>query len=257
MTPNVIGADVLDRLTVVLVEPRNPLNIGGALRAVRNMGIRDLRLVAPADDDPAKIAVTAPGLEREAGALPRFERLAEAIADGVLVLGFTARARRVARETWSLEELPARLVERCPDGQGRVHLLFGREDFGLSNASLDCCNAIVAIETDAENPSLNLAQAVLLACYRLRRATGVAAGSAPHRPRQLANAESVSGLMSQIESALELIEFFKFPGARTTVLRTLAGLFGRAQLDDREARTLRAIFGEVIAVCQRQGASRA
>jgi tRNA (cytidine32/uridine32-2'-O)-methyltransferase len=246
--------ELLERVGIVLVETRDPLNIGGALRATRNMGVRDLRLVAPLSRDPARVAVTAPGLEAEAAALPVFATLEEAVADGVLVLGFSARGRRARHDVWSVEELPGRLAERLPaGGPGRAYLVFGREDFGLSNADLERCHALVTIPTAPEHASMNLAQAVLLGAWTLRQAAAAPALDTASPVRAPATAEAVEGLLEEALGALRHIEFFKYAGAEAGVRRALAGVFARARLDEREVRLLRGMFAEVVAFFSRRG----
>ncbi len=245
---------LLDRTSVVLVEPKEALNIGSALRAGYNMGVRDIRLVTPCADDPARVAITAPGLADVAAALPRYASAREATADGALAIGFTARVRKHRRELWTLEQLIDRLPAALEGHSGRVHLVFGREDFGLPNEVLDMCDAYVSIQTEADYSSLNLAQAVLLGCHALRR-TALDLGevrAARDEGEPLAGRAALDGLMDDAVVALEAIEFFKYEGARAAMTRTLRGIFSRARLDEREARTLRGMFNEVVGFIARR-----
>lgn len=247
-----MSAPLLERLTIVLVEPRNPLNIGAALRACRNMGVSDLRLVSPYRMDPDRIAVTAPGLEREASRLPIFDTTAEAVRDAGLRVGFTARQRRGHQRMWDLETFAAALPARIGPGESRACLLFGREDFGLSNDDLALCNGYVTISTAPDHSSLNLAQAVLLACYAVRCAAPeatIARGPDPEHPP--ATGAQLDGLIAAVREALEAIAFFKFPGAEDNVLRSLRRILGRAQVDEREVRLLRGIVSEAMEGGQR------
>ena len=271
---------LLDRTSVVLVEPKEALNIGSALRAGYNMGVRDIRLVTPCADDPARVAITAPGLADVAAALPRYASAREATADGALAIGFTARVRKHRRELWTLEQLIDRLPAALEGHSGRVHLVFGREDFGLPNEVLDMCDAYVSIQTEADYSSLNLAQAVLLGCHALRRTALDLGEVGQHHPARvvqqglhqrvpglvvsvepmqhpatgepLAGRAALDGLMDDAVVALEAIEFFKYEGARAAMTRTLRGIFSRARLDEREARTLRGMFNEVVGFIARR-----
>ena len=252
--PSSNRSTLLDRASVVLVETSEDLNIGSALRACWNMGIRDLRLVKPICGDRDRIAVTAPGLSREAQALVCYDSLAAAVADGGLVLGFTARTRRARRDVWDLEILTEKVNEWPLTGDNRLHLVFGPEYAGLSNEDLDLCHVPVSIATDPTYQSLNLAQAVLLGCYALRKAAGFPAPAS----RELADDREVTvsdldGLMTDVVTALEFIEFFKFPGGLRHIESTLRRLFGRARLEARELSMLRGIFTEIVGFARRQG----
>jgi tRNA/rRNA methyltransferase len=241
---------ILERTRVVLVHPREPLNVGSALRAAFNMGIRDLRIVAPSRWEVERATTTAPGLEDEVRAIPHHETLEEAVGDGVVVLGFTSRPRSARRQVWDLEQLCAELPTHLPPGNGRLCLVFGQEDRGLSNEALDRCNGYVCIATDPEHHSLNLAQAVLLGCYAARRADGVAArGTATsdwqseHPPT---TNEQLEGLIGQVQQTLDAVDFFKFEGAETSVMRSLRAVFSRSGLDERELQILRGVFAEIL-----------
>lgn len=239
----------LDRLSLILVEPKEPLNIGSALRSAHNMGVRDLRVVAPAVWDPERIAVTAPRLEAEARAIPRFSTVDEAIADCGLLVAFTARGRAAGHRERTLEGLVEELPGLAAAQPARVGFLFGREDFGLANEDVDRCHRCVFIETAPEYRSLNLAQAVLLAAHAARRA--LASGDdpaetrAPSPARALAAAAAVSGVVEEAMAALRAASFFKFPGAEANVLSRLRVILQRAELDDRDVALLRGAFAEL------------
>jgi TrmH family RNA methyltransferase len=157
----------LIRYRVVLVSPRNPLNIGAAARAMANFGLDDLAAVSPfaAGWREARSAVGAERLLREA----RSVSMSDALSDCHLVLGTTAARRREIRKP--LIELPGArdfIDERLPSG-GRVALLFGSEKRGLANRDLERCHALLRVPTDAKTPSMNLSHAVAVVCYELGR----------------------------------------------------------------------------------------
>ena len=154
-------------LRIVLVRPRNPLNMGAAARAMCNFGYTDLVAVAP--HEPVWLeSRAAPG----AGELLRKARvtatLAEAIEDRTLVLGTSSLSRRTtSQKVLSLVDLPAFCRKR--KAPVRIALAFGPEKSGLRNEDLDLCHAIVRIPTIARCPSMNLGQAVAVCCYELSR----------------------------------------------------------------------------------------
>jgi tRNA/rRNA methyltransferase len=156
-----------DRLRVVLVATRNPLNLGAAARAMSNFGFARLRVVnsyAMAFRD----ARSAVGASKVLARAEEFSTVAEAVADCALVVGTTAVGRRVLQHPLRRLEYGARLI-RKQLASGRVALLFGSEKFGLSNEALSHCHWLLHVPTSAENISMNLGQAVAVCLYELAR----------------------------------------------------------------------------------------
>ncbi len=173
--------DVLDNsgLTIVLVSPRNTLNIGAVARAMSNFGCADLRVAAIYYKDFRK-ATSAVGPSAKLLRNCRdYETLAEAIADCTLVVGTSgAVGREWAQPCERLEQSAARMRAAMQTG-GRVALLFGSEKFGLSNDDMSHCHALLRIPTRDEHASMNLGQAAAVCLYELSR---VAPGEAPPEP---------------------------------------------------------------------------
>ena len=157
----------LDRLCVVLVRTRNPLNMGAAARAMSNFGVRHLRVVKPYDAAfrDARSAVGASALLANA---EEFNSVADAVADCSLVVGTTAVRQRELQHPLHRLEYGARLMRKRL-GSGRVALLFGSEKVGLSNQALSHCHWLMRIPTSEENISMNLGQAVAVCLYELVR----------------------------------------------------------------------------------------
>jgi tRNA/rRNA methyltransferase len=166
----VLTAEELDRLTVVLVASRNPLNIGAAARAMSNFGCLRLRLVHPYPPAfrESKSAVNA---EPVLTAAEEFDQLADAIADCSLVAGTTAGTRRTPAEPLHRLEAAAEIIRAHLRAGSRVALLFGSEKVGLSNNDLSHCQLLLRIPTRTEHPSMNLGQAVAIVLYELIRQT--------------------------------------------------------------------------------------
>ncbi len=158
-----------ERITVVLVSPRNPLNIGAAARAMANFGFSRLTVVAPYEEHwrEAKSAVGASDLLQNA---KRMERLAEAVADCTLVIGTGTLAHRKPEQTVILLPDLAPVRRRELARGGRVALVFGSEKRGLTREDLALCHLLVEIPTDPRQPSMNLGQAVAVCLYELARA---------------------------------------------------------------------------------------
>lgn len=160
-----MGAQSVD---VVLVSPRNPLNIGAAARAMANFGFERLTVVAPYETHwrEARSAVGAPDLLRSAKESPT---LAEAVADCTLVIGTgTLSHRKPEQRVVSLPELAPFVHEELTRG-GRIGLVFGPEKHGLTREDLSWCQLLVEIPTHARQPSMNLGQAVAVCLYELAR----------------------------------------------------------------------------------------
>ena len=157
----------LSRLRVVLVAPRNPLNIGAAARAMSNFGFSSLRVVNPYSPSfrEARSAVGASAILANA---ERYRSLAEAVADCALVVGTTAVRNRDLQHPVRRPEYGARLIRQRLRA-GPVALLFGSEKFGLSNEDLSHCHWLIRIPTCEKNISMNLGQAVAVCLYELIR----------------------------------------------------------------------------------------
>lgn len=159
--------DTLERLCVVLVATRNPLNIGAVARAMGNFGARDLRLVHPYDAAfrEARSAVGAAELMASATV---YDSVADAVADCKLVVGTTSAARRELQVGLKrLEEGGTQIREQLRTR--RVAMLFGSEKVGLSNEDMSHCRWLMRIPTRNEHQSMNLGHAVAVCLYELAR----------------------------------------------------------------------------------------
>ncbi len=153
-------------ISIVLVNTSHPGNIGAAARAMKNMGLRHLTLVEPRDF-PSGVAIG-----RAKAALDILDNavitatLAEAVADCALVIGASARSRRIPWPVLSPTQCAQQIVKESVSS--KVALVFGREDTGLSNEELQLCHFHVQIPADEEYSSLNLAAAVMVLTYEVR-----------------------------------------------------------------------------------------
>jgi tRNA/rRNA methyltransferase len=166
--PVVLTSAESDRLRVVLVSSRNPLNIGAAARAMANFGFHHLRVVHPYDVAfrEARSAVNAEPVLQAAG---EFANVADAIADCALVVGTTAGTRRTPQQQLHRLEAAATIIRQHLQSGSKVALLFGSEKIGLSNQDLSHCQLLLRIPTQTEHPSMNLGQAVAILLYELVR----------------------------------------------------------------------------------------
>jgi TrmH family RNA methyltransferase len=239
-----------DNLVVVLCRPQKLVNIAGAIRAMKNMGLLRLRLVRPAEYDPADIEGIAHRSADVLAATTLHASLDDALADAVYVAGTTARTRDLAPQPLTPRQAAPDLLARA--AQGPVVLLFGPEDNGLRTEELDRCQCVLRIPTDPRYRSLNLAQAVLIVAYELWQAYQQLAPATVRTQAQPANTAQLEGLFDAAERALWGIEFFK-SGSSATIMRSLRGLIQRADLDAREAALLRAMALETLEFLRRKG----
>ena len=182
-----------DRLRVVLVRTRNPLNIGAAARAMSNFGFLRLRVVNSYEVAwrEARSAVGASALLASA---EEFKSVAEAVADCALVVGTTAVGRRELQHPLKRLRDGARVI-RKQLGSGRVALLFGSEKVGLSNEDLSHCHWLMRIPTREEHPSVNLGQAAALCLYELARDSQAARPSEKPKPATAGEVERITAML--------------------------------------------------------------
>ena len=164
-------ADVLENIRIVLVGTLYSGNVGSVCRAMANMGVSDLVLAGQqlCDnwEDAAKMAVHATGILEARREVPT---LAEAVADCAFVVGTTARGGLYRQHVKTPREVAPELLRLAANG--KVALVFGREDKGLSNDEIGLCTHLIRIPVHPDYTSLNLSQAVLLCCYELYAALG-------------------------------------------------------------------------------------
>jgi len=223
-------------VSVVLVEPRNPINIGAVARTMANFGLGRLDLVAPrAFPHPEATRMAAGGL----GLVSRarvFTGLPEALEGTTLALAFTRREGKSRRPFLTPRDVAARVLSVAASG-GRAALVFGREDHGLSNAHLRMCPEVVVIPTDPACASLNLAQAVAVAAYELFQEA-----ARPHLPVPLpaASLAEVNELLEHWARALLGVGFLD-PKHPRRMIRYFERLFARSALTRRDIRVLRGL----------------
>ena len=231
---------IADRVRFVMVQPTHPGNIGAAARAMKNMGLRRLVLVDPQRFPDAEARF------RAASAVDLVDRaevvgtLAEAIDDCQLVVGTSARNRRVPWPMIGPRELGPRVLGEL--AHGPVAILFGREASGLTNEELARCQLHLFVPSDPSYPSLNIAMAMQLVAWELRSAWLEAGARLPEPPwdRPWADAGAVEGLIEHLEATFALTGFTDRRDAGQVLLR-MRRLFFRTRLDQVEINILRGL----------------
>lgn len=249
---------MLERVRIVLVRPRRSGNVGAAARVLKNMGLGKLVLVAPR----ARVGVVAERMAVHAKDVLARRRvvpdLAAAVDDCVLVVG---TAGREVRALLSLHPRDAARELVAASERGPVALVFGPEDHGLSNAQLEHCQRLIRIPTDDRYSSLNLAQAVAVCGYELRRAAlerdeERESGARRWRPRTTgapgkdderapATSTEREALLAHLAEALGAIGFLSQQNP-THILTDVHSLFARAGLTRRDVKIWRGIARQIL-----------
>jgi len=222
----------LDHLRVVLVDARNPLNIGAAARAMSNFGVRQLRVVNPYEVAfrQARSAVGAAKLLADA---EEYKTVAEAVADCSLVVGTTAVGHRDLQHPLRRLDAGARLIRKRL-AKGSVALLFGSERFGLSNQDLSHCHWLMTIPTRSEHSSMNLGQAVALCLYEVVR-LGKPRQTRNKDLKRLARAGEIERLTVMLLGILQTSGYIKPREADATEMK-VRRLIRRMLLESRDAQ---------------------
>jgi tRNA/rRNA methyltransferase len=230
----------LNNLRVVLVAPRNPLNIGAAARAMSNFGCPHLRLV-----NPYKVAFrearSAVGADKLLAATKEYPSVREAVADCSLVVGTTAVRHRELQHPLRRLEIGARLIQKRI-ASTRVALLFGPEKTGLSNEDLSYCHWLMRIPTRPEHISMNLGQAVAVCLYELVRD----AKAKPERARtQPAASAALDRVSDSLFDALQTSGYVNPKLAASAELK-VRRMVRRLNLTDDDAETLLGMLRQIL-----------
>lgn len=228
-------------LAVILVSPKSPGNIGSSARAMLNMNVRDLRLVAPRcdplDEEARRLSVHAESLLHAARIYPT---LADAIADRDFCVATTARERK----NLPVPRLPSQ-VRPAVETAAAPALVFGPEESGLTSEDVALCQASVRIPT-GEYASLNLAQAVLLLCYEFVQAREEAPPTFKAAPR-----EAMDGMYEHLLKFMLRIGYTDETRAPQT-MRHWRALFDRAKPTEREVQFLRGLWRQGLWAADRE-----
>jgi len=226
------------------MRPRIAANLGATARVLRNMGLRDLVLVNPEADptDPEARKLSTHGEEilRQARSVAS---LSEAVADCTLVAATSARTGGLFRRQCigPPDAIIPHLVENM--ARGPVALIFGPESTGLTNEEISSCHYLIHIPTDPGYPALNLAQAVVICLYELRRAwlkqcsRSREASDLKSHDFSYSTFETQERMFADLRAALEHIHFLYGPKA-DSLMHALRHLIGRAKPSDTEVDML-------------------
>src|SRR5437773_11928963 len=231
----------MERIRIVLCRPSHPGNIGAAARAMKTMGLADLRLVAPERFPAPEAQWMATNAIDVLQAATVHSSLDDSIKDCVAAFALSARPRE-----WSPQVLDVRsAAARATELEGEVAFVFGNETAGLTNEELFACQFLVHIPANSEFSSLNLAQAVQVLAYEIFVAAGAAVP--PGKTEKLATVEDIEGLYAHLEEAALDSEFF-VPGSGSRLRERWRRLFSRVPaLEREEVNILRGLLRALLA----------
>ena len=240
-------AQGLDDTVFVLVGTSHPGNVGAAARAIKNMGFGTLRLVAPRFADvlsqPETLAF-ASGAEDVLQAARIFAELTDAVHDCGSVVALSARVRDFGPPLQTPGWLPQLAQRRAEQGR-RVAFVFGSERFGLSNADVYRCDALLSIPANPAYTSLNLAQAVQVIAWEWRKVVGLHPVQPAQAESVAATAGEVQGMLAHVEQALLALDVLD-PSAPRKLLPRLQRLASRAELTRDEVQIMRGVCTAIL-----------
>jgi TrmH family RNA methyltransferase len=239
-------------ISIVLVEPSHPGNIGAVARAMKNMGLERLVLVNPRQFPHGEAVARASGADDILAAARVVATIAEAVAGCGFVVATTSRERDQYFRVADVREAAERVL--AESRRGPAAILFGSERAGLTNEQLEAAHLLIRIPASEVYPSLNLAMAVQIVAYELFRARGVRIEPAP-AAGPLADPEEMERLFAHLAQVLEEIDFRDRTQGGTHLMARLRRLFQRAALDRNEVNILRGILTAVQSRRRRAGAA--
>ena len=218
---------------IILVRPQLGENIGAAARAMLNCGLTKLRIVKPRDGWPnIKALNAASGADGVIGEALIFDNVSDAVADLDLVFATTSRARDQMKEI----VFPDQAFKKVPK-HIQLGIMFGSERNGLDNDAICVADSIIEIPLNPAFPSLNLAQAVLLVSYELRR-TYVKNNPPLIVQRKAAKKSDIISFFNMLEEELESRGFYPSPSMQKKMARNMRNMFQRIQLSEQDVQSL-------------------
>ena len=239
---------MLNRIRIVLVETSHPGNIGAAARAMKVMGLSQLILVSPEKFPHHDATFRAAGADDLLEKVIVVENLGDALTNCEWVIGASVRQRKLSRPIYHPRNCAEKIrYELSGDAlSGNVAIVFGRESSGLTNEELSLCHDQIAIPTDPDFSSLNVASAVQVIAYELRMAMLADATIQLKNTVQepLANADEVAGFYAHLRKTLLDLHFLD-PKQPKRLMERLQLLFNRSHLTITELNILRGILRSI------------
>ncbi len=229
-----------DNISFILIDTTESGNIGAAARSLKNCGFSKLELVRPGEFPSSDSVRFAHGAEDVLAAVTVHQELTAALRDKSLVIGTTRRSGRKRGLIYPVREAVERVRSFSENNQ--VALLFGKEDRGLTNDEAAECSFMINIPASTEQPSFNLAQAVLIVAYEISFSTY----TAEQPPATISN-EELSNLFERLRNLMKMAGYAP-KGIRdeeNEIMADLKRLISRANITEREARMLHGIISQI------------
>jgi len=228
-----------DNIKIILNKTIHSGNIGSTARAMKNMGLSALCLVEPqceVDDDAYRMATHGKDILSN---IKIFDSIPEAAAGSVYLFGTTARNRKW-RDTISPDNMIARIKDLA--AVPKVSILFGPEDFGLTNNELELCNEVIVIPTADDASSINISQAVLIICYEIFNSfQNISVDEIKQQNIDLASIEKVEEMYAHMQKALTDIDYLD-PQNPEHFMGNFRRMLNRAGLTAEDVQIIRGIF---------------
>ena len=234
----------LAHISIVLKETAFPGNIGSTARAMKNMGITDLRLINPPRDRREEARALASSAKDLLETATTYRSVAEAVADCQIVVGTTARLGGWRKKVWTPRDIATEFI---PDlAPNRMAIVFGPEDRGLVNEDIHLCTHLVRIPTSHLMSSLNLSQAVMVLAYEFYSGLlyHLDEDSSRKAPKY-ADHKTMEGMFDHLERALHAIEYFSAGNSEYFML-DIRRILNRAKLANGEVALFRGLCRQML-----------
>lgn len=233
----------LKQIAFILLNTSHGGNVGASARAMKVMGMNQLRLVEPQNHLTAEATARASGADDVLHQAQLFDDLNQAIGDCQLVLGTSSRQRDMNIPLIDMRQAATLILNRTTGGNAAI--LFGREKYGLTNQEVQRCHYLIQFPANPQYPSLNLAAAVQLAAYELRMtALQNSPSTEPPQPTTAVNMQKMESFYQHLLETLQQIEFIE-PNNHRSLEKKLRMMFNRLQPEKYELDILRGILSKV------------
>lgn len=232
-----------ENLTIILVRPQGPINIGSVCRVMMNFGFNRLRLVAPTKEykalDAKKMALSAFPVLENAGV---YDDLPAALADIQVAFGTTRRFGKYRKDFYT----PAGAAEKLDAvyHENRCALVLGPEDTGLETADLELCQHFITIPTHEDYPSMNLSHSLSVLLYEIAIKSNIVKRLHDPSAKNLAPGNELEAMFGHMRETLLRIDYLD-PQNPDHLLRTFRKIFGNAGLSSRDVRIIRGLMSRI------------
>lgn len=228
---------------IILVKPQMGENIGAVARIMKNFGIENLRIVEPRDGWPNEKAIASSvGAANVIHNAKVFYSLNEAIGDLQFLYATTAQHRSITKGCVLSRDISSEVLSMINNGVNKIGIMFGRENWGLSNDDISLANKIVTIDTNPEFSSLNISHAVGTICYELFNNKANLSSESHIQEDTLATRQQMQYFYDHLFKALNAVNFFRIPEKKEHMSQKIINIFSRIdKLSSNEVQTLHGI----------------